>query len=138
MRQVDYIAIHCTATGKRTKIESIQKYWRDVLGWRNPGYHFIIEHDGNIEQLLDVEKVSNGVKGYNSKAINFAYIGGIDGNGIPKDTRTEAQKDAIMMLVDSLRHVYPNAKIMGHREFPNVTKACPSFDVQEIRDIFDV
>jgi len=137
MREVKYIAIHCTATRQNTKIESIERYWREQLGWSNPGYHFIIEKDGNVVQLQDVEKVANGVRGYNANSIHISYIGGIDSKGLPKDTRTEEQKDAMYLLVHSLRAVYPDAQIKGHREFPNIAKACPSFDVQEIRDIID-
>ena len=134
MRQIDYIVIHCTATQPDTKVESIERYWREQLGWRSPGYHFIIEADGNIVQLQDVDKIANGVRGYNKNSIHLSYIGGIDSNGLPKDTRTEEQKDQMYLLVHSLRTVYPGAQIKGHREFPNVNKACPSFDVQEIRD----
>jgi len=137
MREVKYIAIHCTATRQNTKIESIERYWREQLGWSNPGYHFIIEKDGNVVQLQDVEKIANGVKGYNAHSIHISYIGGIDSKGLPKDTRTEEQKDAMYLLVHSLRAVYPDAQIKGHREFPNIAKACPSFDVQEIRDAID-
>ena len=26
---------------------------------------------------------------------------------------------------------YPKAQVLGHRDFPNVKKACPSFDVKQ-------
>ena len=137
MREIKYIVIHCTATRQNTKIESIERYWREQLGWSSPGYQFIIEKDGNVVQLQDVEKIANGVRGYNANSIHISYIGGIDSKGLPKDTRTEEQKDAMYLLVHSLRTAYPDAQIKGHREFPNVAKACPSFDVQEIRDAID-
>ena len=46
--------------------------------------------NGDIEQLLGEEDVSNGVQGYNSTSINVAYIGGIDSKGRPVDNRTKA------------------------------------------------
>ena len=67
--------------------------------------------------MLAVEKVSNGVKGWNSKIINIAYIGGIDANGKPTDNRTEAQKKSLVSLLKLLRKTYPNAIIRGHRDF---------------------
>ena len=88
-------------------------------------------------QLQDVEKPTNGVRGYNANSIHLSYIGGVDKNGLPKDNRTEEQKDQMYLLVHALKTAYPNAEIKGHREFPNVNKACPSFDVQELRDTID-
>jgi N-acetylmuramoyl-L-alanine amidase len=45
----------------------------------------------------------------------------------PKDTRTDAQKAALLCLLRELRTAYPNATIHGHNEFDK-GKACPSFD----------
>jgi N-acetylmuramoyl-L-alanine amidase len=44
-------------------------------------------------------------------------------------TRTEAQKAAILFLLKDLKKDYPNAKVVGHRDFPNVKKECPCLDV---------
>ena len=121
--------MHCTATAQTATVENIQKYWREHLKWQMPGYHFIIKANGELVHLLDVEKVSNGVKGFNSETINISYIGGVDGNN-PKDTRTPQQKATLLKLLKELKIKYPNAIIQGHRDFPNVHKACPSFDAK--------
>ena len=72
------------------------------------------------------------MKGYNHETINISYIGGIDeASGNPKDTRTDAQKVAIKNLLIQLRAKFPHAIIQGHRDFPNVKKACPSFDAKK-------
>lgn len=131
MRNINYIAIHCTATQPETPIQSIQNYWKNNLGWKNPGYHYIIDRFGNVVNLLPIELVSNGVQGYNSQIINISYVGGIDKSGKPKDTRTEEQKQSILKLLKELRVKFPKAKIQGHRDFPNVKKACPSFDAKK-------
>ena len=131
MRNINYIAIHCTATQPESSIASIQNYWKNNLGWKNPGYHYIIDRFGNVINLLPIELVSNGVQGYNSQTINISYVGGIDKSGKPKDTRTEAQKQSILKLLKELRVKFPKAKIQGHRDFPNVKKACPSFDAKK-------
>ena len=93
--------------------------------------------------MLDVEKVSNGVKGFNSKLVNIVYIGGIDANGKPIDNRTEAQKASLRNLLKLLRKKYPKAVIQGHRDFsPDLNhdgkitqnewiKACPCFNAKE-------
>ena len=131
MREINYLVLHCSATQPDAKIESIQNYWRKNLGWKSPGYHYVIKADGEIVPLLSIDKVSNGVAGYNSQIINISYIGGIDKTGKPKDTRTEEQKSSILKLLKDLKKRFPSAKIQGHRDFPKVAKACPSFDAKK-------
>lgn len=130
MREIKYIAIHCSGTVPNVKIENIQAYWKRVRGWSQPGYHVIIKADGEAVQLLPYDKVSNGVAGYNSRTINICYLGGTDAAGKAKDTRTDAQKATMERLVKELKSKHPNATILGHRDFPGVKKACPSFDVK--------
>ena len=73
--------------------------------------------DGKIHQLLDTEKVSNGVKGFNSVTVNVAYTGGIDAKGNPTDNRTEEQKASLRKLLKLLKGKFPDAVIQGHRDF---------------------
>lgn len=130
MRNINYIVIHCTATPQNTTIESIQKYWLEVLKWNAPGYHYIIKASGELVQLLPIDRISNGVAGYNSQCINIAYIGGIDSNSNPIDNRTPAQKEMLVKLLKQLKQQFQKAIIQGHRDFPGVKKACPSFDAK--------
>ncbi|HOZ86805.1 MAG TPA: N-acetylmuramoyl-L-alanine amidase [Bacteroidia bacterium] len=131
MRNVKYIVVHCTATQPEATIEAIRRYWREVKGWKDvPGYHYIIKQDGEIVKLLDENKNSYGVYAHNSECISISYIGGIDKTGKPKDTRTKAQERAMFDKLSDLLKRYPKAKIVGHRDFPGVKKACPSFDVK--------
>ena len=141
MRDIKYIAVHCTASSQHTTIKELQQEFRRK-GWKNPGYHYVVAADGAITQLLDEEKVSNGVKGFNSVSINVAYIGGIDSKGKPTDNRTQAQKNALLSLIKVLHKKYPTAIVQGHRDFsPDLNhdgritsneyiKACPCFDAK--------
>ena len=87
-----------------------------------------------LQQILHVRRPEAlsprpHVKHYNQHAIGICYEGGLDEKGRPADTRTEAQKAAILFLLKDLKKDYPNAKVVGHRDFPNVKKECPCFDV---------
>lgn len=131
MRKINYLVVHCTATQPYAEIKNIQNYWRKNLGWKSPGYHYIIKADGEIVPLLSIDKISNGVAGWNSQIINISYIGGIDKEGQPKDTRTAEQKASILKLLKDLKKQFPTATIQGHRDFPKVAKACPSFNAKK-------
>ncbi len=131
MRRIKYIVIHCTATQQGATIESIQGYWRDVLKWKSPGYHFVILPNGAIKTLLPVEQISNGVAGYNSQSVHISYIGGVDENWNPIDNRTQQQKQSLLKIICDLKARFPNAVIQGHRDFPGVKKACPCFNAKE-------
>lgn len=130
-RNIKYIVVHCTATPSNATIDSIKRYWKAVRKWNDvPGYHYIIEANGKITQLLTDDKNSNGVYAHNSECINLAYVGGVNKAGEPKDTRTKAQEHAMFDLIVRLTEKYGSAKVLGHRDFPGVHKACPSFDVK--------
>lgn len=127
-RKIKYIVIHCTGASQNQSVESIQRYWREKLGWKSPGYHIIIEADGTRHQLQPFDKISNGVKGFNSVSINICYIGGGDGT----DTRTEEQKAGILLSIqEALEWVGHAVIIQGHYQFPNVPKTCPNFDARK-------
>jgi N-acetylmuramoyl-L-alanine amidase len=135
MRQINHIVLHCTATPQNTTIESIQAFWRAKPpkgnGWKDPGYHYIIKPDGTAVNLQPIEKPSNGVKGHNADSLHISYIGGVDAKGNAVDTRTPAQKLTQIELIIKFRTMFPNADVRGHRDFPGVTKKCPSFDVKD-------
>jgi len=130
-RNIKYIVVHCTATPTDATVEAIKNYWFHHLGWTHPGYHYIIHRDGSVENILDEAMIANGVKGFNSTSVHMSYIGGVDKNNIPIDNRTDAQKKAMFDLIINLSNKYPQAEIKGHRDFPLVKKACPSFDVKQ-------
>lgn len=131
MRAINNIVIHCTATRPAVSVASIQRYWKNQLGWKNPGYHFIITELGLVNPLQPIEKIANGAAGHNHDSIHISYVGGVDMAGRPKDTRNDRQRKAMLDLVKQMHRQFPAAKILGHRDFQGVKKACPSFSVAE-------
>jgi N-acetylmuramoyl-L-alanine amidase len=90
------------------------------------GYHAIIDKNGKITELATPDKICNGVQGYNSHSYHVSTIG-----GLKVDDRTKEQKDALYFLLKGLQKEFPNAVIRGHRDFPNVKKACPRYDANK-------
>lgn len=143
-RQITHIFVHCTATLPTATVESIQQSWRSI-GWKNPGYHYVVKADGTIAQLQPEDKAANGVKGYNANAIHVAYIGGLrmpNGTKIYEDTRTLEQMMALRLILRDIRGRYPKAFILGHRSIwgeyspEKWGKVCPCFNaIKEYADI---
>ena len=131
MRDIDYIVIHCAATkpSMDVPIERVKK-WHLDRGWSDIGYHYYITRDGEIHKGRKLSTIGAHVRGYNSKSIGICYEGGIDESGEPEDNRTKAQKKSLLKVVQILKFVFSNAIVQGHRDFPNVNKACPSFDAK--------
>ena len=153
MTKIARLVIHCTATaeGREVKASDIRR-WHcspkpDGRGWRQVGYTDMIHLDGRVERLVrnnedanvDPWEITNGAKGYNATSRHIVYVGGCAADGkTPKDTRTPAQKAALLAYVKDFHKRFPWAEVCGHRDLPGVAKACPCFDVKkEYRHVLD-
>lgn len=127
---VKYVTIHCAATpeGRDVKAKTISDW--DIAKFGQVSYHHVIELDGTVVRTLPDDTKGAHVGGANTGNIGICYVGGCDKRMNPKDTRTEAQKVALRQLVDTYKTKYPGVTVRGHRDWPNVKKACPSFDVK--------
>ncbi len=135
MRKINRIIIHCSATpeGKDFTVQQIDQ-WHRQRGFRCIGYHFVIYRDGSVHEGRPIGEIGAHCKGYNANSTGICYIGGCAADGkTPKDTRTEAQRAALVALVRELKAKYPSATVHGHNEFAN--KACPSFIVKNDPDL---
>ena len=140
MRKISKIIIHCSATpeGKDFTVQQIRQWHTTPKpkgnGWRDIGYHFVIYRDGSVHPGRPVEQIGAHTSGHNANSIGVCYIGGCAPDGkTPKDTRTPAQRAALIRLVAELLRQYPAATVHGHNEF--AAKACPSFNVQKEPEI---
>ncbi len=145
MRKITKIFIHCSAG--YGDVASQKAYWKS-LGWKQVGYHREVTLDGTVEALAPYSTVVNGVYGHNSTSIHISYTGGVkrDNYKVAEDTRTEAQKEALICEIkNALEYLkdfqdIKDIKILGHRDISpdkNLNgivdkneriKECPSFD----------
>lgn len=130
-RAINEIIVHCTASyeGNAMTVEQIRRMHVRERGWSDIGYHYVVYLDGSIHNGRDVNIAGAHCTGHNSHSIGVVYVGGLAKNGKPADTRTAAQKAALLKLLRKLRQLYPKATIHGHREYAN--KACPCFDAKK-------
>ena len=130
MRSIDKIIVHCSATreGQHVTVQQIRQ-WHLQRNFADIGYHYVIYLDGSVHKGRPLEKAGAHCKGLNAHSIGICYVGGLDRQGKPKDTRTAAQKAALLSLIRELMQRFPRATVHGHREFAN--KACPCFDAKK-------
>lgn len=149
-RPISAIAIHCAATpngrtlfagasgkpGFRTPVMEIDS-WHAARGFKrnlaarerhNPGlccvgYHYVIYTNGAIATGRAESEVGAHVAGFNSKSLGVCLVG--------TDQFTPEQWAALADLVRGLQKRYPDARVLGHRDFPQVAKSCPGFSVAD-------
>lgn len=150
MKTIDSIVIHCSATraGQDVRAADIDK-WHKERGFAMIGYNYVIDLDGTVEtgRPLSMDGAhcnTAGLSGvaYNKHSIGICYVGGLNENGNPADTRTPEQKLSLANLVNKLCDEYPITEVIGHRDASpdrngdgvisrdEWIKQCPCFDVK--------
>ncbi|MCE9206939.1 N-acetylmuramoyl-L-alanine amidase, partial [Bacteroides thetaiotaomicron] len=82
-----------------------------------------------------LEKVGAHCRNHNAHSIGICYEGGLDADGQAKDTRTLAQRGALLALLRELKKKFPEALIIGHHDL-NPIKKCPCYPcVEEYREL---
>jgi N-acetylmuramoyl-L-alanine amidase len=129
-RTISTMWIHCSATkeGEDFGAEDINK-WHLARGFNSIGYHYVILLNGDIQYGRDIKNIGAHVKGHNTNSFGLCYIGGLDADGTPKDTRTPEQLKTYWAIIDRVKAGHPHMKFRGHNEVAN--KACPCYSVQD-------
>lgn len=131
MGPITHLTIHCAATpeGRHVDADTISAWDRAKFG--QVSYHAVCELDGKLVVTLRDDQKGAHVGLHNTGNLGLCYVGGVDAKGNPKDTRTPAQKAAMAAFVREKQALYPGLNILGHRDWPDVHKACPSFEVKD-------
>lgn len=134
-QDVKWLVVHCSASrcNRPFTVERLIETGRQRFG--QPSYHYYVRRNGCVIPILPESVQGVHAIGYNHCSIAVCYEGGLDENGKADDTRTELQKASLYELLKQLRRDYPQARIIGHRELPNVRKDCPCFSTSEYADL---
>jgi N-acetylmuramoyl-L-alanine amidase len=133
---VTAIVIHYSATPVEMDVtaEDIDTMHRR-RGFKEIGYHWFIRKDGTVEMGRDLSspgrfEVGAHSKGENSSSIGICFEGGVT-RADPNtgfDSRTPAQKRAMIDLIQKMQARFPGAVVRGHRDMPGAATQCPGFD----------
>lgn len=146
MREIDLIVVHCSATKPTQHVNAaVIRGWHtsSPKNWSDIGYHAVIAKSGMLEAGRPLERAGAHVRGHNKNSIGICMVGGIDQVGQPQNNFTDAQFTTLRAYLDTLAHMYPNARIVGHRDLsPDIDgdgeveewewlKSCPCFNVEK-------
>lgn len=128
-KRTDHLVIHCSATRAVMDIGAKEiTQWHRAQGWSGCGYHFVIRRSGKVETGRPVDRIGSHVKGHNVDSVGICLVGGLNNETFkPENNFTAQQWESLKKLLTSLLKKYPKAKVLGHRDFPGVAKACPCF-----------
>lgn len=139
MRKITEIFIHCSATKPQWMITStadqkaaeIRRWHVEENGWKDIGYHFVIDRSGDVVKGRDIERSGAHARGHNANSIGICLVGGWGGATTDQfeEHFTELQRQALWKLLNDLTQKFPDVKIRGHNEV--AAKACPCFTVSE-------
>lgn len=125
-RKIDLIVIHCSASAMGTT-EEIRNYHIKHNGWKDIGYHYVIERSGEIKPGRPESEIGAHCLGYNAKSLGVCLIGNNESYEDSTDDFTEAQLVSLFLLCRHLRQKYsiPIEQVKGHYELDQTGKTCP-------------
>jgi hypothetical protein len=128
-RTITELIWHCTATpaGREVSVDEIRS-WHLERGFRDIGYHRIVHLDGSVSEGRPDSHVGAHVQGRNRQTLGYVYVGGLDADGRPADTRTPEQRAAMRRLTAEAVERYGLTLVSGHRDY--ASKECPCFDAR--------
>ena len=121
---IKYLVVHCSDTPNSENLNASDIHKMHLsFGWDGIGYHKIICQNGIVENGRPTYWQGAHVYGYNKNSLGICLIG--------KSNFNDKQLNSLFILLKSWAKIYPNAEIIGHRDFPNTKKTCPNFNVRK-------
>lgn len=132
------IVVHCSDTAPdwyqgmsaQAKRGEIRRWHVQENGWRDIGYHWLIDRDGTLLTGRLETEIGAGVAGHNQGVIHICLIGGRGGNERDRFSKhfTPAQDRTVRDLIDAIGMRTQVQRVSGHNE--HAAKACPCFNVK--------
>jgi N-acetylmuramoyl-L-alanine amidase len=129
-KSTNWLVIHCSATRaiQDVGVKEVRSWHVNGNGWPDVGYHYVIRRNGKLETGRPPESIGTHVKGHNTDSVGICLVGGLNNDTWkPENNFTPQQWDTLRKLLAGLLKKYPKAKVLGHRDFAGVAKACPCF-----------
>ena len=139
---VTEIILHCADTrpdwmiGRplSEKVAEIRRWHVQERGWRDIGYHWVIDRDGAVAPGRPATEIGAHVEGHNRGTIGVCLLGGYGAKADdPFDKNfTAAQATRVRKLIEEIRGRTAIQKVSGHNN--SAGKACPGFRAKRFMD----
>ena len=121
-KKISLLVVHCSDTPNNQNLSAIDIHKMHLdFGWDGIGYHKIIKRSGAIENGRPEYWVGAHVRGKNDISLGVCLLG--------RDNFTKNQFKSLERVLKKWKKVYPDAKIVGHKDTGKTKKTCPNFDV---------
>jgi N-acetylmuramoyl-L-alanine amidase len=119
---IKFLVVHCSDTENTKDLRALDIHKMHLgFGWDGIGYHKVICRSGKVENGRPEYWIGAHVKGKNNISLGVCLIG--------RDYFTKSQFLSLEKVLREWKFLYPDAKILGHRDTGNTSKTCPNFDV---------
>ena len=120
--------VHHTATptndsiSAAARVRQIQSYHRDVRGWCDIGYQYLVSRDGRLWEGRGAARNGAHVAGNNTGNIGLSFIGTHDSTNVT-DTQLTNAAELVRGLADQYGISVSAATLKGHRDYGG--SSCP-------------
>lgn len=134
---VTEIILHCADTrpdwlagrSLAEKVAEIRRWHVQERGWRDIGYHWVIDRDGAVAPGRRETEIGAHVEGHNRGTIGICLLGGFGAKADDPFEKnfTAAQAATVRRLVGEIKGRTAIRNVSGHNDY--AAKACPGFRV---------
>jgi N-acetylmuramoyl-L-alanine amidase len=120
--------IHHSASRRSIKASTI-KGWHKDKGWKDVGYHGLIEDSGDYIPGRDIDKIGAHALGANRNSLGLCIIGN---NTVVGQMWNNIQLITAETIIEAWLMMFPGSKIAGHCDVGSTKTVCPGIDVREV------
>lgn len=128
LSQVNYLAIHHSASPDNQTPNVIASYHINKNGWGGIGYHFLIAKDGTVYYVGDISTARANVANLNEKVIGICLIGNFTSGRMPASEQLDSAHKLCSFFINDypdLANILSWESVRGHKELPGQSTACP-------------
>ena len=113
MRKINNIIIHHSATSPSASFDAIKKYHIEHNGWKDIGYHYVIDGKGTVHKGRKDETIGAHAKGKNKDTLGICVLGNYENIMVEKHVL-----DTLILLLNRLLETYKLSpdNVLGHRD----------------------
>ena len=135
---VTELILHCADTRPEwmagnplvEKVAEIRRWHVQQRGWRDIGYHWVIDRDGTVAPGRRETEIGAHVESHNRGTLGICLLGGYGASAddLFEKNFTQAQATAVNRLIAEIKGRTMIRKVSGHNDYAK--KACPGFEIR--------